>query len=115
VLSALTALQLERGREYGTLRALGFTPGQIWGLVTAQTGIMGLIAGLLSLPIGAALAAALIFVVNRRSFGWSMDMQIIPSVMIEAMLLAVGAALIAGVYPSIRMSRSSPAEALREE
>jgi putative ABC transport system permease protein len=115
VLSALMALQLERGRELGTLRALGFTPAQIWGLVTSQTGLMGLVAGLLSIPMGIALAAGLIFAVNRRSFGWSMEMQLIPGVLLEALALAVVAALVAGIYPAIKMASSSAAEALREE
>jgi putative ABC transport system permease protein len=115
VLSALMALQLERSRELGTLRAMGFTSGQIWRMITSQTGLMGLVAGLLSLPMGLALAAGLIFVINRRSFGWSMDLQIFPIVLMEAVALAVVAALLAGIYPAIRMAMSSPAEALREE
>jgi putative ABC transport system permease protein len=84
-------------------------------MITSQTGLMGLIAGLLSIPMGLALAAGLIFVVNRRSFGWSMDLQIFPIVLMEAVALAVVAALLAGIYPAIRMAMSSPAEALREE
>jgi putative ABC transport system permease protein len=115
VLSALMALQLERSREIGTLRAMGFTLSQIWRMITSQTGLMGLIAGLLSVPMGLALAVCLIFVVNRRSFGWSMEMQIFPIVLVEAVALAVVAALLAGIYPGIRMAMSSPAAALREE
>jgi len=115
VLGALMALQLERRRELGTLRAIGFTPAQIWGLVTSQTVLMGLIAGLLALPLGMALAAGLIFVVNQRSFGWSMDLQIVPSVLIQAVALAVVAAFLAGVYPAFKMATSTPAAALREE
>lgn len=76
---------------------------------------MGLVAGLLSLPIGLALASGLIYVVNRRSFGWSMDMQIIPEVLVQALILSLIAALLAGVYPAIRMAQSSTAESLREE
>ena len=115
VLSALMAMQLERRRELGTLRALGFTQRQVFALITAQTGLMGLVAGLLSLPIGLALASGLIYVVNRRSFGWSMDMQIIPEVLVQALILSLIAALLAGVYPAIRMAQSSTAESLREE
>jgi len=115
VLGALMALQLERRRELGTLRAIGFTPAQIWRLVTSQTVLIGLIAGLLALPLGMALAAGLIFVVNQRSFGWSMDLQIVPSVLIQAVALAIVAAFLAGIYPAIKMARSTPAEALREE
>ena len=115
VLSALMALQLERSREIGALRAIGFTSWQTWRMITAQTGLMGLISGLLSVPMGLALAAALVFVVNRRSFGWSMDLQLFPLVLVEAIALAVVASLLAGIYPAIKMAMYSPAEALREE
>lgn len=115
VLGALMALQLERGRELGTLRAIGFTPSQIWRIVTSQTGLIGLLAGLFSVPMGLVLAGGLVYVVNQRSFGWSMDLQIFPVVLIQAVSLAVVAALLAGVYPAIKMASSSPAEALREE
>jgi putative ABC transport system permease protein len=67
VLSALMALQLERARELGVLRATGVTPGQVWQLVTSQTGLLGLAAGLLSVPVGLALATVMIFVINRRA------------------------------------------------
>ncbi len=115
VLGALMALQLERTRELGTLRAIGFTPSQIWRMVTAQTGLMGLLAGLFAVPVGLVLALGLVFVVNQRSFGWSMDLQIFPTVLLEAVGLAVVAALLAGVYPAFKMAASSPAASLREE
>lgn len=115
VLSALMALQLERSRELGVLRANGMTPGQVWQLVTSQTGLMGLAAGLLSIPVGLALAAIMIYVVNRRSFGWTIRMEVSPDVLLQALLLAMAAALLAGVYPAWKMARTSPALALREE
>jgi putative ABC transport system permease protein len=115
VLSALMALQLERARELGVLRANGVTPGQVWQLVTSQTGLMGLAAGLLSLPVGLALAAIMIFVINRRSFGWTIRMDVDPMILVEAVILALAAALLAGIYPAWKMARTSPALALREE
>ena len=115
VLSALMALQLERAREIGTLRAIGFTPGQVWGLMTSQTGLMGLVAGLLAIPVGIGLALILVLVINRRSFGWTLQMEIAPEVLVQAVLMAVVAALLAGLYPALRMAQTSPALALREE
>jgi len=115
VLSALMALELERGREHGVLRALGLTPGQVWGVVTAQTGLIGLVAGLLAVPVGIMLAAVLVFVINRRSFGWTMPLDVAPLVLLQGVLLAVTAALLAGIYPARRMAAASPVEALREE
>ena len=115
VLSALTALQLERVREIGVLRAMGLTPGQVWQLVTTQTGLIGLAAGLLSLPVGLVLAAIMVYIINRRSFGWTVHLEIAPTLLLEALLLAVATALAAGVVPAWRMARTSPALALREE
>lgn len=115
ILSALMALQLEKARELGVLRATGFTPRQVWGLVTTQTGFMGLISGLLAIPLGLILAILLIFVINRRAFGWSMDMILPGGVLIEALVLALIAALLAGLYPAWKMARVAPAAALREE
>ena len=71
VLSALMALQLERAREIAVLRASGVTGAQVLGLVSSQTGVMGLIAGLLAMPLGTVLALVLVLVINRRSFGWT--------------------------------------------
>ena len=115
ILSSLMAMQLERTRELGVLRACGLTPGQLWGLVTQQTGLMGLAAGLLSLPVGIVMAAIMIYIINQRSFGWSLQMEVSPVSLAQAMVIALLAALLAGFYPAWRMARTSPAEALREE
>jgi putative ABC transport system permease protein len=115
VLSALMALQLERAREFGVLRANGLTPGQVWQLVLLQTGLMGLVAGALSLPMGIMLASVMIHVINLRSFGWTLLMSVDGWLLAQAVLVSVGAALLAGLYPAARMARVSPALALREE
>jgi putative ABC transport system permease protein len=115
VLSALMALQLERARELAVLRAMGLTPRQLWGLVSLQTGLLGLLAGLFALPLGVALAYVLVHVINQRSFGWTLQLMLAPGVLVQALLLALAAAVLAGLYPSWKMSRAHPALALREE
>jgi putative ABC transport system permease protein len=115
ILSALLALQLERGREFGVLRAVGLTRRQLRGLMLLETGLMGGVAGLLALPTGLILALILIYIINRRSFGWTLEFDVGPAVFVQAMLLAVGAAVLAGVYPAIRLARMETAEALRNE
>lgn len=115
VLSALMALQVERTRELATLSALGLLPRQLAGLTLAETGLVGLAAGLLALPLGLLLAAILTAVINVRSFGWSMELVVPLSVLAQALALSVGAALAAGVYPVWRLSRMSVASALRQE
>jgi putative ABC transport system permease protein len=115
ILSALMALEMERTREIAVLRAQGLTPRQVWQLVQMQTGAMGLIAGLLSIPAGIAMALVLIMVINVRAFGWSMDVHVDPLILVQSLLLAIVAASIAGIYPAFRMARISPAGALRED
>lgn len=115
ILNALMAMQIERSRELAVLRAGGLTPQQLWLLVTGETGLIGLVAGLLALPLGIAQALILILVINRRSFGWSMDIQVDPLILLQALLLALTAAVLAGLYPAWRMAQTSPAQALRDE
>ena len=115
ILNALMAMQIERSRELAVLRATGLTPQQLWRLITGETGLIGLTAGLLALPLGILQALVLILVINRRSFGWSMQIAIDPMILLEALGLALVAAILAGVYPAWRMARTTPALALREE
>lgn len=115
VLTALMALQLERSRELAVLRANGMTPGQVGRMITLQTSSMGLLAGLLSVPLGLVLAWLLIFVINQRSFGWTLQFEVNGTILLQAILLAVVAAALAAIYPSLSMSRTKASEALREE
>ena len=115
ILGAMLALQLERARELAVLRAIGMTPGQIGGLVTLQTGFIGLLSGIAAIPLGLVMAWLLIKVINRRAFGWQMDMTVDPGVLLTALALAIGAALIAGIYPAYRAASARPALAMREE
>ncbi len=115
ILSALLAIELERGRELGVLRTLGFTPAGLGATLLTQTGLLGLAAGLAAVPIGTALALLLVHVINRRSFGWTMDFVVTPQALVSGVSLAVVAALLAGVYPAWRASRVEIGAALRED
>lgn len=115
ILSSLMSLQLERKRELGILRANGLLPSQLFKIVNLQTILMGFTAGIIALPLGNILAAILVYIINKRSFGWTMQFEILPGIMIEAMILSLGAAVLAGLYPGYKMSKTTPANALREE
>lgn len=115
ILGAMLALQLERARELAVLRALGMTPAQLGAMVVAQTGLIGLLSGMAAIPLGLVMAWVLIDVINRRSFGWQMEMTVDPGILAAALALSVCAALAAGLYPAYRAASSSPAAAMREE
>lgn len=115
VLSALLALQLERVRELATLQALGLTPAQLWKLTFLETGLMGLAAGLFSLPTGYVLALVLVYVINLRSFGWTIELQAEPLVYLQAVAVSVAAAVLAAIYPTRRLLQVPVSAALRQD
>ncbi len=115
ILGAMLALQLERARDFAVLRALGMTQLQLGGMITLQTSVIGLLSGLAAIPLGLVMAYVLIEVINRRAFGWQIDMAIAPDILLSAVLFAVVAALLAGIYPAWRTAQSQPALAMREE
>ena len=61
------------------------------------------------------LAALLVHVINRRSFGWSMELIVTPAPLLLGVLLAVSAAVLAGIYPALRASHGTLAGSLRDE
>jgi putative ABC transport system permease protein len=56
----------------------------------------------------------LIFVINKRSFGWTLQLEVAPAILGQALLLGLAAALLAGAYPAWKMAQSNPSNALRE-
>ncbi|KAA1251549.1 ABC transporter permease [Mycobacterium simiae] len=115
VLSALMSLELERAREVGIFRAVGMTVRQLWRLTLIRTMLMGTLAGLIAMPTGVVLAWILVYIINVRSFGWTMHMQLATEYFSVAFLVAVAAALAAGVYPALRLGKMSISAAIHEE
>lgn len=115
ILSSLMALQLERKKELGMMRAIGLKKEEIRLQVFSQSLVTGLIAGLLSLPLGNALSYVLIEVINRRSFGWNFPFIFQADLNLYALLLAVFSAFLASIYPALRMANTPVYEALRDE
>ncbi len=115
VLSALMALQLERGKEYAVLRALGLTRGQIAGLIGGESLLMGLLAACVAMPTGVLMAWVLIESVQRRAFGWTMPFNVDGALLVQTLLAGLLAAGLAAVYPAWRSAHRDPAPQLRED
>jgi putative ABC transport system permease protein len=115
LLSALLAWELERARSLALLRALGVTPGGTAGLILAQTLFMGIAALLAAIPAGVLTALVLTEVINRRAFGWQIDLHLAAPQFTNALWLALAASLAAALYPAWRAARAPLARALHEE
>jgi putative ABC transport system permease protein len=115
LLSALLAWELQRSRELAIVRSLGLTPASTALLVLIQTGFMGIAALAAAIPAGLLTALVLTEVINRRAFGWQIDLHLSPAQFLDALWLALCAALAAGLYPAWRSARAPLATGLREE
>jgi putative ABC transport system permease protein len=115
IFSTLMSLQFERTRELGVLRANGMSMLQLWGKTVLETILMGLVAGLMSIPVGLVFALIILQEVNQRFLGWVIQLYLTPPTLITALVLSLAAALLAGIYPAFRLSRLEIAAALREE
>jgi putative ABC transport system permease protein len=115
VFSALMAVQLERRKEFAVLRALGLTPGQIARLITTESALLGLLAALLAVPTGLAMAWVLTDAIQLRAFGWSMPFRVPAGPLWLTLLLGASAAVLASLYPAWRSGWHDPAPQLRED
>jgi putative ABC transport system permease protein len=111
-INALLALLLDRYSQFALLRAVGVTPNEIAGMLLAESGLLGLFAGLLAVPVGIVTCLLLIYVVNVRSFGWTMPPVIDAAPLAGTVALAMAAALLAACWPAWRLRRQLAASDL---
>jgi putative ABC transport system permease protein len=113
--NALLALVLDRRREIGMLRFLGAAPGQIRRLILVEAGFIGLLANLLGLLLGSALSMLLIFVINKQSFGWTIQFHPPAALLAAALLLIAVSTVVAAVYPARVAANLNPMDAVHTE
>jgi len=115
IAGALLTLFIERSREFGIYRALGFSTGQVARMTLMEGLGMGIVSFLLSIVVGTTLAILLIKVINIRSFNWTIfyypAWQPYLLTGITAILASIGAA----AYPIWRVYRTYPQIQIREE
>jgi putative ABC transport system permease protein len=115
IINTLVTSVLERGREFGILRAIGGSAAQIRHLVLWEAAYLGLIGIALGLLGGAALSVLLVEVINKQSFGWTIQMIVPIGALLQAVCLAAAATLVAGYFPARWAARRPIADALRDE
>ncbi len=113
--NSLLALVLDRRREIGLIRYLGAATGQVRRMILVEAGLLGFLAGSLGLVLGMALSLVLIYVVNKQSFGWTIQFHPPVLLLAGALLLVWGVTVLAGVYPARFAARLEPIEVVHEE
>lgn len=115
IVNTLITSVLERRREFSTLRAIGGSSTQIRQLVLWEAAYLGAIGIVLGLIGGGLLSLLLIKVINRQSFGWTIQMIVPVGSLVQAVVLAVVATLVAGYFPARWAARQPVIDGLREE
>jgi putative ABC transport system permease protein len=113
--NSLLALVLDRRREIGLIRYLGAAAGQVRRMILMEAGLLGLLAGSLGLGLGMALSLVLIYVVNKQSFGWTIQFHPPTLLLAGALVLVWVVTVLAGVYPARFAARLEPVEVIHEE
>ena len=115
IVNTLVTAVLERRREFAALRAIGASMRQVERLVLWEAAYLGLIGAALGVVGGLLLALLLIHVINKQSFGWTIQMTVPGGVILQAVGLALTSALVAGYWPARWAARQPVVEGLREE
>ena len=115
IVNTLVTSVLERRREFATLRAIGGSTGQIKQLVLWEAAYLGLVGIALGLIGGGLLSLMLIKVINKQSFGWTIQMIVPIGALVEVAGLAAVATLVAGYFPARWAAQQPVVEGLRDE
>jgi putative ABC transport system permease protein len=113
--NSLLALVLDRRREFALLRYLGASEGQIRRMVLTEAALAGALAIGLGLALGCALSLLLIFVVNRQSFGWTIQFHAPGGLLAGALALVWAVTVLAAFYPARMAAKLDPVEVIHEE
>ncbi|QDA36121.1 FtsX-like permease family protein (plasmid) [Paracoccus liaowanqingii] len=112
ILMSLLTLAAMRLPQLAPVWALGVTRRRLAALDLLRTVVLAALTGALALPLGLALAWALLAVVNVEAFGWRLPMHLFPLDYLRLGGLALLAAALAAAWPAWRLSRIPVAQLL---
>jgi putative ABC transport system permease protein len=115
VAGALISIVIDRRREFGVLRYLGGTSAQIRKLILVEAGLIGILANVLGLVLGYMLSLVLVYVINKQSFGWTIQFHWPVAVLLSSLSIVYVATVLAGLFPARLAVRLDPMEVVHEE
>ncbi len=113
ILMSLLTLAAMRLPQMAPVWAMGTTQRRLALLEVLRIVLLAAITAAMALPLGLILAWVLLAIVNVKAFGWRLPMYLFPAEYIRLLLFALGAALLAGLWPAWRLARMQPAALLR--
>ncbi|HEY68067.1 MAG TPA: ABC transporter permease [Thermoflexia bacterium] len=112
MLNTMLMSVLERTREIGVLRALGWRRRQVLGMILREALALGLLGGICGLLLGMGLAWGTLQIPVIKGM---LSPRYTPQLLVQALLVAVVTGALGGLYPAWRATQMRPVEALRYE
>ncbi|HSP33785.1 MAG TPA: FtsX-like permease family protein [Thermoanaerobaculia bacterium] len=115
IINTLAALILERTRELALLRVSGMSRAQLSTMLVLESSIIGVASTVVGIVMGYVLSLILIYVINKQSFGWTIEFHT-PAALIAASLgITFLATVVAGFVPARLANRIDLATAIKSE
>lgn len=115
IAGALLAVVIDRRREFAILRFLGSGQPQVRRIILCEAGLLGLMANGIGLILGTLLSLLLIFVINKQSFGWTIQFHWPIALLLAALTGVYIATVLAGLYPARTATQMNPIEVIHED
>jgi len=101
---------MERTREIGVLRSVGWTKRRVMFMILGESLMVGLLGGLIGALLGWLMMVA---TSDVMSFFGASAANIRPGILLQALVTVLVLGFVGGIYPAWRASKLPPVEALR--
>ncbi|PUA31450.1 MAG: hypothetical protein B9J98_06270 [Candidatus Terraquivivens tikiterensis] len=120
IMNTMFMTVMERTKEIGVLRALGFSQKDVAKIFLTESTLIGVIGGLLGIVLGSFLSMSLggmfsSFIPTMSGNPIIYRPNITSTVLVGSFSFAVVTGLLSGIYPALRAARLDPVQALRAE
>lgn len=115
IAAGISAQVLARRGEFGALRHLGFTRRQVARMLAIEGAVLGALGVIVGLVAGVVISLILIYVVNRQSFHFSMDLRAPIGLLTGLSLALIGAAALIAVISGRQAMGGEVVRAVRED
>ena len=112
---AASSTALARRSEFGMLRHIGMLRRQVIGMLASEGLLMSVFGVLYGLILGGALSLVLVYVVNRQSFNWSIDLAVPVWELAALSLTLIAAAALTAVWSGRAATSQDAVRAVRED
>ena len=112
MMSAMVMSVMERTREIGTLRAVGWSRGRVMRMILGEAILLSAVGGVIGVLIGLLLSWA---AAQIPGAGAMLEGSVSPRIIVQGLATALILGLVGGLYPAWTAANLQPVEALRYE